>query len=741
MMVTVNSPGIGYSDHRSRTRSRFLSRQVLCLGWALCGLLGPAFSQTESAPGLDPTQLRLIPGDQLALRVIDEPDITGSYTVRDDGNILLPIVNEVKLAGLTLAEATEAIRQALSVPIIAPQISLELSSQAARRVYMSGEVGSKGVLPWAPDMTLSKALNLAGGISPLGDMGNVKIKRGGEELLVDATGLLLKGAFETDVPVWPEDHILVPKRSRCFILGPVPGAGEAYFEPDETLYQLLSRLGVMSAKPELRSVRLVRREAELVVNLEVIRQTGDTETDVKLTPNDRIVIAERGEIYLAGAVASPGTIDIRGAETAAKAIFSRGGFRPDAALDRCILVHDGEATEMDLSPVLIDGRADKDVSLASGDLLIVPENKVLVFGAVAKPGPVALPWPSRLSDALAVSGGPLPQSDLRHITVIRNEQPNVVNASAFVEGGATPRDPQLKAYDIVLVPEAWVSIMGQVARPQRVPYREAQTLHQLLSSVGSLLEDADLTAVYLIRGNETRQMDITTLVREGDPAADIELEPGDRVVVPEGLGKRIYITGQVSTTSGGQAVSLRYEEAPDVARAIASVSGVLTGGGDLTQARILRKGEVIPVDLHALYYENDLTQNVPLEPGDTIWIPTNEQGFVYIFGAGGTQRIAHFPGLRLTQVMAQLNIPVDDASTDNIRLLRGTGDQREILTVPWGKLWSDTKDENLRDPELERGDIILIREKSSTRHWRNVQELADKYFLFRSVLPSSWLPF
>jgi len=709
-------------------------------------------------------ELVVIPGDQFTLRVLDEPDVSGVYTIRDDGNILVPVAHEIHLAGLTVAQASERVREAISVFIAAPELSLELSSRAPRRIYVSGQVMGRGTLEWAPSLTLSKALSLAGGPSPLADLTSVRLKRGEEERTIDLEAVLVRGDFTADVTLQPEDYIVVLPRPRCVLIGPVPGAGEVYIGRGETLYQVFSRLGIMAAagpaavaasRPELKSIRVVRDDRYFLVNLDVIRTTGDTTQDLPLENGDRIVVSERGEVYVAGAVATPGPLDVQQAETAAKAVLSAGGVRTDAALDRCMLLRDGESGRLNLAAVLIDGMPRDDVDLRSGDLLIVPENRVLVSGAVTTPGPRGLPWPSKLSEAILAAGGPTMSADLKRVTILRNQQPTTVDISGLVQGaagGGAMQDPKLEPYDVVVVPEAWVSASGEVARPGVLPYRQAPTLQQLLASSGGVTDDADLTAVYINRAGQTIRQDITSLVREGDVRADMALEPGDDVIIPEGLGRRIYVTGQIGVAGGtagtGGAIRLRYEEAPDIARAIAGVTGVLTGGGDLTQVRVLRGSEVIMVDLHALYYENDSTQNVPLKPGDTIWIPANETSYVYIFGAvAAPGQIPYFPTMTLTQALAAAGgPPLAGASTNSIKIVRGTGADRKVLTIPWGQLWENPKDQAKRDPVLERGDIILVEEKADDKRWRRIDRVTgsilgpamDTYVVGRSLFGTTF---
>jgi protein involved in polysaccharide export with SLBB domain len=641
-------------------------------------------------------RIRLITDDTLLLRVVGEEDLTGTYVVRDDGNILLPIVNEVQVAGLTLAQATARIRAALSEPIIAPQISLELVKPAPRRVYVAGEVLKPGVLEWRDAPSLSKALNLAAGITERGDVRNVRLHRGEREFALDISRLIREGDFSVDVELEPGDQILIPERPRVTIVGPVPGAGIAYFEEGDTLYQLLSEKqitrsqvttsGHMDISPvELRYVRVIRGDQTMIVNLDIIRRTGDPTNDIPLVRGDRIVIADRGEVFVAGRVAKPGPVDTRQAYTAGRAVVAAGGALQDAALDRCVIVHEGQAHELDLASVLVDGTPAGDVDVSSGDLIVVPNNNVLVLGAVTQPSTYGLRWRCKLTDALAAAGGPALNADLRNVTIMRDGRPNVIDMSAAFDTGVLTSDPTLSPDDVVIVPEAWVYLLGEARQPGALPYRRARTLREMLATCNGVTDNAKVSSTYIIRDGVSRTVDLGDALRGAGADADIALEPGDRVVIPELLDQRVYVTGQVATPR-----SVRVEDAPDVSKAIATAGGVTAQKADLAGAKIIRGGQVIPVDLHALYYEGDLAQNVALEPGDTIVVPENEEGFVYLFGLVSRQGpIAHFEGMTLSQALAAAGGYPQDARITEILVARIEGGKRTLHRVPFSALFSN----------------------------------------------------
>lgn len=676
---------------------------VLCVAGA--SAIQPMGGATD--PGLWAREpMVLIADDTLTLRVIEDPDINGDYTVRDDGTILLPMIGSVDVGGLTRSEAADAIVAALREIIREPHISLEVTAPAPRPIYVAGEVMAPQVLEWRQAPTLSKALALFGGMDENADLTNIKLRRDETEVTVDLTPLIREGDFTVDVALQPEDQVFVPLKPRCFISGPVANAGPAYFERGQTLYQLLSELGVVAASsadqgPDLRYVRVMRRNEEIVVNLDSIRRTGDPELDFPLAREDRIIVADRGEVFVAGRAQTQGPIISRSADTASRVLLAAGGPLEDAALDRCAIIRGGDVIPVDLAEVIVDRNPAADVPVVAGDLLVVPENQIIMAGAVMAPGPVGVRFRASVIDALQAAGGPTESADLRNVGIVRESGVITVDLWDFFEKGTPTDAPSIEPYDQIIVPEAWVYILGEIDQRDfggdgnrgRVPYRQAETVRELIATVGQVSEDAYLGGASIVRGDQTIPVDLEPIIKTGDPEVDVSLEPGDRVVIPPLDENRVLVTGITSQ-------AFTPEEAPTVARAM-SLAGATALEGDLTRSYVMRGEEQIPVDLHALIYRGDQTQNLALEPGDILVVPVNEEGFVYVLGwsAGRQQPVRWFPGMRLSQALAEAGGIPAEASWGEIQILRGEGADREVFRVNFRDAFNPDEEE---DPDAPR---------------------------------------
>ena len=119
---------------------------------------------------LETRDYRIRPLDMIRWEMFAEPDNRGEQRVTGDGNLGLPLLGQVKVAGLTLSEAKSMIELAYrnSGYYVNPQISLNIVAYAERRIYVTGFVGRSGpiVMPTEESMTIISAIAAAGGLQP-----------------------------------------------------------------------------------------------------------------------------------------------------------------------------------------------------------------------------------------------------------------------------------------------------------------------------------------------------------------------------------------------------------------------------------------------------------------------------------------------------------------------------------------------------------------------------------------------
>ncbi len=115
-------------------------------------------------------------GDKLAIRVMGQPDLTGVFVVDPDGNISMPLINTVAVAGLSLKEVEDRITALLRNGYLRnPAVSVQ--PLELRPFYILGEVKQAGRYAYQPGMTVANAIAVARGFSERADTGEVLLTR------------------------------------------------------------------------------------------------------------------------------------------------------------------------------------------------------------------------------------------------------------------------------------------------------------------------------------------------------------------------------------------------------------------------------------------------------------------------------------------------------------------------------------------------------------------------------------
>jgi polysaccharide export outer membrane protein len=118
-----------------------------------------------SAAGAPADDYRLAPGDKVTVTVFGQPQISGDMTVDGGGRVVVPLIDPVSVAKLTLLEAQAAIRERLADGILQqPSVSVRIAE--LRPIYVTGDVRVSGAFPFRFGTTVQAAIALAGGFGP-----------------------------------------------------------------------------------------------------------------------------------------------------------------------------------------------------------------------------------------------------------------------------------------------------------------------------------------------------------------------------------------------------------------------------------------------------------------------------------------------------------------------------------------------------------------------------------------------
>ncbi|HEY1095956.1 MAG TPA: polysaccharide biosynthesis/export family protein [Alphaproteobacteria bacterium] len=147
------------------------------------------------------TSQHLEPGDQINVTVFAEPDLSGIFPVNSNGDVTLPLVQSIPVAGLNEQDAATAIAKKLQQDYVRdPKVSVALANP--RAIFVLGEVQKPGSYNVIPGMTALQAIAQAGGYTYRADEGEIILTRYKTK----------KYTAGEETPLLPGDTIMVQER-------------------------------------------------------------------------------------------------------------------------------------------------------------------------------------------------------------------------------------------------------------------------------------------------------------------------------------------------------------------------------------------------------------------------------------------------------------------------------------------------------------------------------------------------
>jgi polysaccharide export outer membrane protein len=269
--------------------------------WMACLLSLGAVAQAQTS--LPPLELaaaaavssqdyRLGAGDSIGVQVYQSPDLSLESRVSESGVINYPLIGNVQLGGLSLAEAEKTIADALRTGgfVRAPQVNISLKQVRGNQVAVLGQVNRPGRFPLETVNTrVSDMLATAGGVTPTGD--DVLILTGQRQgqtfrRVIDIPGLFLNQKPEDDVVVVGGDTLYVNKAPMFYIYGEAQRPGPYRIERGMTVMQALAQGGGPTARGSQNRLKLHRRDSAGKV-IETVPQLTDV-----VRPEDLIYVRE-----------------------------------------------------------------------------------------------------------------------------------------------------------------------------------------------------------------------------------------------------------------------------------------------------------------------------------------------------------------------------------------------------------------------------------------------------------------
>lgn len=606
-------------------------------------------------------------GDVLALTMPGEDAFNNPFKVDRDGNLDLPEVGAVHVAGLTVSAARLQVRAALQT-IYRDLNRFNLTLKEHRLpLTVLGYVKAPGQVEIPAGSGVQLAISAAGGLAQGAQLDHLQVRRAGAggqtQVIVFDYKRYLDTGDDRGLPVLrPLDTIFVPVS---------PLIGNVQIEPDA----------------------------------HALTTTGDAGED-------------RGSVRVFGEVQSSGSFAFKPGTTVMDALLRAGGVTRYAAVEQVRILPPTGAPELfNLKIYLDSGNQALNRTLAAGTTIFVPHevdevksggHVVYVMGEVAKPGAFEARPGTAFMDILANAGGPTRYADPKQIRIIRaNGTVAAFDLAAFADGISKIPAPDVNPGDAIFVPEkvqgpeqsSWlrtpstraVRVLGAVRAPGRLDWSDEMSLIDLIAQVGGPNEHGDIAHVEIVQGDTGKavRFDLKTFLEQGGSVSSLPvIHAGYTITVPElpqspndtratwtelSADRSIYVIGSV-----GHPGRYAFEEKLSFLDIISAADGP-TAAADLFNIRVSHRGEgrdrVTKVNL-AQYFETGDGALLPrVKPGDVIFFPDRSRNWleqspsttVRLLGAVNKPgRYAFNDGMTILDLLAEAGGPSTQAYQEKI---------------------------------------------------------------------------
>ena len=208
--------------------------------------------------------IQLGPGDSISVHVYGQPDMDGNVYVGDDGNISLPLLGPVNVAGLSPVEAAKKVEAALKSRqlLIDPHVEIAVLQSHSQLVSVLGEVKTPGRYPINPGTTVIELLAQAGGATENG-ADFVYVLRPDARNQIHRYTVDIKGIGDPNDPLSSAvlhagDSVFVPRAQGFYILGEVTMPGRYRLEPGMTMLEAIARAGGVTLRGTMRRLEVKR---------------------------------------------------------------------------------------------------------------------------------------------------------------------------------------------------------------------------------------------------------------------------------------------------------------------------------------------------------------------------------------------------------------------------------------------------------------------------------------------------
>ena len=483
------------------------------------------FAPTDDASV--PDNYRLGAGDNLVIQLFGKDNDQYDLQVSRDGKISFPKLGPITVAGLTFEDARDLIRSRVADQLIGVQATISMGRLRAINIFMAGEVAVPGAYSVSALTTITQALFQAGGISDIGSLRAIQVKRDGIRVAsFDVYQLLLQGDASGDVRLQSGDVVFVPPyKGLVSIDGAVNRPMVYEFKLGESVNDVIIMAAGFSEDAYRPSISVVSKAFDknlpTVVNIDLSESTSKKSL---LRNGDFIRVPESTDtlenaVTIEGAVVRPGVYGwVDGQRIADLLVSVSGDLKITADLGYALVVRqknerlDIEVLQIDLASAILNVESDDNI-------LTKQRDRIIVFGF------------AQTSDISSLK-----------VDIDINEDSDL-KLDADADADADRREVLLKPVIDKLQSQArsgepvqTVSIDGAVKAPGIFPLTTGLTVQKLVAAAGGLKDDA------YIKSAELRTLYLNSASEVFSRYEEINLESEIELVAHTLLASRDHLT-------------------------------------------------------------------------------------------------------------------------------------------------------------------------------------------------------
>ena len=442
-----------------------------------------------------PTSYVVGPGDKVFVDVYGASQKSDQFEVSPDGTIIINDFGPIHIAGLTVSQANEKIKDQLGQRYRSSRIQMTVGQTRTITVNVMGEVSVPGTYTLSAFASVFHALYMAGGVNGVGTLRNIKVYRGGRQFsVVDVYDYILNGRLTGNVRLQDNDVIVVgPYDCIVDVTGNVKRPMAYEMKKNESVATLLKYAGGFSSKAYTKAVRLERTSGD---HYSAHNITEFEMANFHLADGDSVIVDSiqkryENSVSISGGVFHPGNYDLDGSTTVRSLIERAGGLTEDAFVARAVLHRMKPDRTRRIVAVDVDGIMSgmvADIPLENEDELFIPyrieamsRRTLTIHGEVQFPGTYEYADDMTIEDLILQAGGPTDATSTARVDISRRVNDPSATASdrtiaqsysfPIKEGYKVETNPgfTLMPYDEVYVrkspgyqPQRNIEVMGEV---------------------------------------------------------------------------------------------------------------------------------------------------------------------------------------------------------------------------------------------------------------------------------------